>query len=186
MGHRGQGRAHEVLQMAQAQLRQAHASMKQLVSTYKKLRVRQPRLLVRVHALDEEERKNLRKIKHFRKKRLNVEAKIRLIQRRLLEKSGKEVKLKVKVRRASRRYLSRKRSLVQKFKHTEMIVKKIWKQFTRTKKKESVLRKQEKGEVRRVARQLKKLNLQMAAYSRRSRQLARLKRVRFQTALKAA
>merc|ERR1712137_1448044 len=87
-GRQGQYHAHELLQLAEAQLRQAHQSMNKLVSTYKKLRV-QPRWLQRVHALEEKEREGFHKIKHIREKRLNVEAKIRLIQRKLLEKSGK-------------------------------------------------------------------------------------------------
>merc|ERR1712137_486494 len=175
-GRQGQGHAHELLQLAEAQLQRAQASIHQLVLTYHKPRGgRQPPLEL-LHVLEEEERANFHKIKQFRKKRLNIEAELRLIQKRLLEKSGKEVRLKTNVRRELRRSLLRERRLLQKFKNTEAKVKQILRRSEMTRKKESVLRREVKEEVTRVARQLENLNLAISAYSRKSRHWASMER----------
>merc|ERR1712137_231761 len=81
-------------------------------------------------------------------------------------------KLKANVRRELRRSLSSERGLLQKFKHSEVKVHETWRRFMITKKKERVLRRHVKEEVKRVARQLKKLNLGISAYSVKSRQWA--------------
>merc|ERR1712137_2501 len=83
--------AHELLHRAEVQLRQAHGSMTKLLSTYTKLRGR-PHSLERVHALEEQERRSSHEIKNVRKERLNIEAKIRPINRKLQGKAGEVVK----------------------------------------------------------------------------------------------
>merc|ERR1712137_1372978 len=104
--------------------------------------------------MGEEENKHLLKIKHVRTKRVQLEAKLGGIQRKLLERSGKATKLKAEEIWEFRMSSAKERRLFQKLKHREAKVERILRRLKKTNKNRTVLGKEVKEEARRVAHEL--------------------------------